>query len=219
MSNAASRYRDWVDKRNDPLDRKRIAYAALDTYVTLANCDRIQLTDLQSIITAAKSKYLTVWDVGTVFLVRLAESHTAAQEAMLEIMESSKANERSHIIWALTAQLPKDFRLNMLGKAIPDRAKHVRTIAAAKTDLFGFKELIPDLEAQRDQERDDKVKDTLHFHIVMLRDGYILKLNADGNPCLTVRTKNGWGSPYITQEDIDQGRLQAKIEEMQTKRY
>ncbi|MBW4443181.1 MAG: hypothetical protein KME10_18465 [Plectolyngbya sp. WJT66-NPBG17] len=219
MPSSTSRYRDWVDKRNDPLDRKQIAYAALDAYEEIANRDLIQLDDLTPIITAAKSQYMTVWDVGTVFLVRLAETHIAAQGAMLEIMDSPKAKERLHLIWALTARLPEDFRMNIIRKAISDRAKRVRTIAAAKADLFGFKELLLELEAQRDRESDDDVRNTLQFHIVMLRSGYILERDADGNPCLSVRTKNGWTSPRITQEDIDQGRLGSKIEEMQTKDY
>lgn len=57
------------------------------------------------------------------------------------------------------------------------------------------------------------------MHIAMLRDGYILERDKDGNPQLTVRTKNGWGSPYITQRDIDDGKLGDKIKEMQSKDY
>lgn len=214
MSINVARHREWLDRRNDPLERKQIAYTALDAYEALENKDHIQLDDLQPIVTAAKSKYSTVWDIGTVFLVRLAESHAAAREAMLKIMESPKANERSQIVWALTARLPKDFRVQMIRKAITDRSKYVRFEAATKADLFGFKELIPEIEAQRDRESDPESKSALDFHVVMLRDGYLLKRSADGSFYLAVRTKNGWGGSYITQEDIDDGRLWEKIEKM-----
>lgn len=193
---------------------KQLAYAALDAYEKLTKRKRIRPHELERLVVAAKSRYLVAWDIGTVFLARLAESHVVAREAMLGIMESTKAEERSKIIGALNGKLPKEFLLKMIRKAIDDRAKSVRMTAGTTADVLHLKELIPDLQARLETEGDSDVQRALRFHIAMLDVGYEIEDWGDGLCRLTVSTDRGWRSQLISKEQATGEPLRAVLAEV-----
>jgi hypothetical protein len=219
MTIPVSRYREWVDSRNAPIERKQIAYAALDAYERLADQTDVPRGDLEPIVVAAKNPYRFVWDIGTVFLVRLAVIHQATRDAISEIMESKNANERSQIVWALQETLPRDYLIHIIRTALNDRSKEARSEAATKADVFCLNELLPELKARLAIEPDKDVQRTIGFSVEMLTTGHILEYDNEGNPRLTVKTKRGCASPYITQKDIDDGRLESIISELRSKDY
>ena len=58
MNIPVSKYREWVNERNAPSDRKQIAYAALDAYEKLVTRETIERDDLEPIVIAARSPYI-----------------------------------------------------------------------------------------------------------------------------------------------------------------
>jgi len=214
-----TRYREFVSRSNEPEERKALANEAVDTYVKLAGQDSIHREELEPIITATQHPHTFVWDIGTVFLVKLAVSHEVARDAVAELARHKKADVRDSIIWALKDGLPRDFLLQVLRGALSDRSKKVRQQAIKVADMLRMEELVPDLNALLQTEKNEDVRKALQFHIPMMTDGYRLKYNECNEPQLTVRTNNGWGSPRVTQQDIDEGRLPDIIKEMRSKPY
>jgi hypothetical protein len=218
-----ARYREFVADSNEPEERQTLANQALDTYEVLANRDDIQTEDLEPIVIAAQHPHKFVWDIGTVFLVKLAVSHDAARDAIVELAGHNKADVRDSIIWALKWAwkdgLPRDLVLQVLRGAFSDRVKKVRQQAIKVADMLRMEELVSDLNDLLQTENNEDVRKTLRFHIAMMTDGYLLAYNDRNEPRLTVRTKNGWGGSSITQQQIDEGKLPDIVREMQSKDY
>lgn len=204
---AVARYRQFIESRNESTERKELANCALDSFEKLAKQEHIQRNDLDALAAAARHPHKFVWDIGTVFLVKLAVTHTVARDAITELASDKKADVRNSIIWALKRQLPNEFLMKTLKRGLSDRSKKVRQQAIKVSDMLRVKELVPELQAMLDTEPNQEVQRTLKFHIPMMTDGYLLEYNDRKEPQLIVRTNSGWGSARVTQQDIDAGRL------------
>ncbi len=217
MQIPVSEYREWIEKRNDPEDRKQVARAVLDAYEELTDRTTIEEHELEPIVAAATSPYLVAWDIGTTFLVRLAKKNSTAQEAIRNIaFHARKVNARFQIVATLRPGLPEKLCVEIVKRALHDKGNRVREKAVFAADRLHLKQLLPDLEARLGCEEHPNVRWHLKYHIAMLRDGYLLERDEKGNPMLTVRTKNGWASPPITQQDLDDGRLQDIVKQVQS---
>jgi hypothetical protein len=135
-------------------------------------------------------------------------------------MGSKKVTERFRImamlgyLWEST-RLSRSFIDELIRSALQDKGNRVREKAAEAADRLQMKELIPELETSLRRERHRNAKEALRFHLAMLRDGYLIEYEK-GKPVLTVRGRRGWGRPYITQDDIDQGKLASIIADTQS---
>jgi len=140
-------YRDWINSRKVPSDRKQLANEALNTFEILSARKTIEPFDLEPIIQAAKSPYLVAFDIGTEMLVRLAVNNLTAQSVIREIvLGARKENERFRMIAALNNDLPREFTIELLRKALYDKGKRVREKAAAMADTLELKELLPEID-------------------------------------------------------------------------
>lgn len=218
-----ARYRKWVDEHHAPAEQKASAYRALDQYETLANRKKIHRDDLAPIAAAASSSQLVAWDIGTVFLARLAGAHSAAREALVELSRHKKADVRNSIVWSLKwawkEGLPRGFVLQILRGALSDRSKKVRQQAIKVADMLQLKELVADLEDLLQTEKNKDVLKSLRFHLGMMTDGYLLEHDARNELRLTVKKESGWSGRLITQQEIDEGRLPEIIREMQNRPF
>lgn len=202
-----ARYRRFIETRNESAERKDFANRALDCFERLAKEDHIQRNDLEPLVAASRHPHIFVWDIGTVFLVKLAVTDATARDVITELVGDKKANVRNSIIWALKGELPREFLLQTLRVGLSDRSKKVRQQAIKVSDMLRVNELVPELQEMLETEQDREVQRTLQFHIPMMTDGYLLEYDDRKEPQLIVRTNSGWGSARITQEDIDAGRL------------
>jgi len=201
-------YRDWINSRKVPSDRKQLANEALNTFEILSARKTIEPFDLEPIIQAAKSPYLVAFDIGTEMLVRLAVNNLTAQSVIREIiLGARKENERFRMIAALNNDLPREFTIELLRKALYDKGKRVREKAAAMADTLELKELLPEIDKCLHSESHPITKKGIELHAAMLRDGYLLKKIEDGNYSLTVRINNGWRVQIVKKAEIENGKL------------
>jgi hypothetical protein len=112
----------------------------------------------------------------------------------------------------LTGDLPKGFLREMVSITLCDNGSRVRSKAAGVCGHLRLSDMLPEMECRLKVERNKAVRDSLEFFIAMLRDGYLLKYRGR-QPVLWVRTPESYCAPAITQEDIDNGKLQAIIAE------
>lgn len=206
------RWHEWVEEQREPPDRKRMAHAALDAYEKLAKRKRIRPDELEPIVIAAKCPYSFVWEIGTKFILCLAETNSTAQNAIRDIVVNArKVNERFQMVAKLRSGLPESFCEELIRQALNDKGNRVREKAAEAPDRLHLKRLVPDLENRLQMETHPNAKRSLEFHTVMLRDGYLLENDGQGNAKITIREKDGWSSQFITQSDIDEGKLEEII--------
>ena len=194
-------------------------FAALDAYEILSQKRNITRIELEPIIDAMRSGWVAADTSAGHLLAELASRHVAAQEALRELTTSRKSKERSAAIYCLSNEIPKLLLCELLTLGIIDRSKAVCRRAAMKCDLLRLKEMLPELEKRIVVERDNDLKYELEFHAAMIRNGYMVKRNADGSLTLHVREKNGWSSQEISQEDIDGGSIPVLVAERQSKKY
>lgn len=215
MPFSVSESRDRINRCNAPSDRKRIALEALDAYEAVADRTSIEMHELAPIVVAVKSPYDIAWGSGTRLLIRLGKINPTARDANRDIiLNSRKVNERFQMIATLTAGLPEEWYVEIIRQALNDKGCRVREKAAEAADRLRLKQLVLDLERRLLREEHPKTRRSLEFHAAMLRDGYILEHDDRGNPRLTIRDKDGWVGKYITKKDLDDGMLNAIINEV-----
>src|SRR5262249_49324844 len=165
------------------------------------------------IVNAALCRFKGVWMMGADLLFRVGAKNKDARDAVLEILTSKKAADRYHVICMLgylwdSIRLPRSFMEGVIRTGLKDKSDLVRVEAAVAADRLSIKALIPDVETCLQTEGDADSKKTMAFHLAMLRDGYLLEYR-DGQPELHVRFKQGWTGAFITQDDVDSGRLES----------
>src|SRR5258706_6661383 len=88
----------------------------------------------------------------------------------------------------------------LLRNGLTDRSARVRWKAAEKIGTFERKELLPQLQAAYASETNSKARAEIEFELRLLRDGYIVEPSTPSGFDVTVRTKNGICSGYVTDD-------------------
>lgn len=195
----AGTYRDWVEHYpNQPADRVAQARAAIEAFEA---AERDPAADLGPLVVAASSPHKLVCETGGTLLALLAVNHPGAQLAFRRLATARAATARFHAVAFLTTDLPEPLRREVLGRALDDRSAKVRWKAVEQAEEFGFRDLLPRLEAMAETDQDAGVRRTLGLPIPLLRDGYVLQPSPDGRGYhLTVRGPHGIGGPFIPND-------------------
>src|SRR5262249_36511416 len=106
----------------------------------------------------------------------------------------------------------------LLGQALTDRGKRVRSRAAYVCDALRQAEMVPGMLRQAEVEPEADVKRELEFHAAMIRDGYVVEPKEGGGLTLHIRLRAGWTCQDITQKDVDRGRVPAIVAKRRAER-
>jgi hypothetical protein len=207
MADVVTRYREWVERNIAEPNKRELLNRAIDAYAQASDAGRVTAAPVEPLVVAAKSRFTRVWESAMELLVRLTPKHPVVRDAMREMLNSNKVNERFNVVAGLKACVPKSLPIELIRRALNDKGSRVRGKAAEAADRLFLSELLPDLESTLASEGNPSAKENMEFHVAMLRDGYILRREEDGRPRLAVRIKRGWAMPPITQKDIDEGKL------------
>ena len=207
MPDLVARYRAWVERNIAQPNERELLNRAIDAYAQARDAASVTAAQVEPLVFAAKSRFTRVWETAMELLVPLAPKHAVVRDAMREMLNSKKVNERFNVVASLMACVPKSLSMEVIRRALNDKGSRVREKATEAADHLFLNELLPDLERRLAFEGSPGAKKALEFHVAMLRDGYILRREEDGTPRLTVRTKRGWTMPQITQKDIEDGKL------------
>jgi hypothetical protein len=216
-----SSYREWLRDRREDRPKKLLAERAMDAFEALEHRKTIRADDLAPIIEAARSPHMVAWDIGMHFLCRLAAAHDVAREAMRNLGAYRKSGVRSNLILVLHDRLPKEFCIEMIRRALTDKSKRVRGLAADQARILILHELLPDLTRRADHEVEPKLKFAMKWAIALIRDRYFVYPRPDGSQAFVVRISDGCpaqilypGPGWCTQADIDERGPKAVAEEI-----
>jgi hypothetical protein len=99
-----------------------------------------------------------------------------------------------------------------------DKIARVRKKAVDWICRRRMKQLVPELETAFENEKSAKDKKTIEFYLRLLRDGYILKEEADGGYWVTAHSKDGGTtSRYVSKSDFELLGIEAIVFEMAEK--
>lgn len=147
-------YRTWIDECLVEPQRRRIASEALDAFDRMENAATILPESIEPIVAAASCRYVRVWEIGADLLNRLAVRHSAAQNAIINLLRDRKADIRFHAIVLLgLSHLPGALARSLIRLGLRDRSYQVRGKVAEAACQLGLTDLIADLEFARSDEK------------------------------------------------------------------
>jgi hypothetical protein len=201
--------RNWVQSHPRIKEEERcLIVAAMGSFESLNQVKACSREQLAAIMAAACSRWQAAQGYGGRFLAELAGKHPAAQAAFRELVAFRKYDVRLQAIMHLSIKMPRQLLQELLGQAITDRSKGVRTWAAYQCDILQIREMVPEMLRQAEVEPDAAVKRDIEFHAAMTRDGYLIERKEGGGLTLHIRLRNaGWTWQDISQEDVDRGRV------------
>jgi hypothetical protein len=212
--------RTWLQSHPRIKDaERRVIFAAMDCFEALKGKKDVARNQLEPVLAATRCPRPAAWEIGGRLLAALGEKHPAAQEAFRELMASRKADERFQAVLSLSGRLPGSLLQDLLGQALTDRSKRIRSRAAYMSDVLQLREMVPGMLRQAEVERDADVKRDLEFHAAMIQDGYMVESKEGDGLTLHIRLRDGWTWQDIKQSDVDRGRVPAIVAKRRAERW
>jgi hypothetical protein len=166
--------------------------------------------ELDTMLRCAEIRSALVGASAAGLLGELAARFPAARNAVSKMSRDSKVHVRVNALVALHSAEPFDLHEEVLRTALTDRSAQVRRLAADKAMQFGLRQLLPDLEAAIEAERNLSVRKNLVWEHALLRDGYFLELRADKRVSVTFRTLGGGAAmTLVTAQELKDKGLKA----------
>jgi hypothetical protein len=214
----AEHYREWFQRLPKmPAGRLAPAHAAVDAFEAIERKRQITAADLAPLVAAARSPYTAVNNTGCNLLVELADRHPAARQCLVQLARDKRAVVRFSAVYAVGMVLGKGFYLSeplrreIVERALGDRSTLVRRTAIEQAETFGFKDLLPRLEAMQRTETNDDVLKALAKHIPLLRDGFLLEPSGQGGYFLWVRLPGSLSGTGIARADYSEEFVRQQV--------
>lgn len=209
--------REWVYFTQFEEAQRQLIFDALDAWDLAAVRPTLSATDLEPLLKAAKHANLLPRRIGISLLTLLAQVHEAARQALLTLLDSKRAVTRwqciTHIHSYRIKNLPKEFIEQIIRKGLDDRLPRTRQAAADLMMCYQRKDLLSLLENKLAVEKDAATVKSFQFVIPLVRDGYFLEEEPDGQLRLTSWTPYSVGSQPISKEDATSDKIKKIIAE------
>jgi hypothetical protein len=185
-------------------EQKEILVTACYMFDLLVTKESITVEEIEPIVTAAKHKSMSVWQIGANFLWALAVKHEVAREFIRILITSKKANERFQIMASYREDVPTWFSKEIILIGIHDKkGRRVREKAAEAFYALDLKELIPIFEEAYVNETNEQTKKSIGLFLPLVRDGYKLEQIDEHTLSLTFRTKGlGMKGMWVRPEEV-----------------
>jgi len=129
-------------------------------------------------------------------------------------MASAKAHARFAALCSTTTHTQAEVLRAVVQRGLMDKSARVRWKAADRADRLECRDLLPDIERAIEAERNRKTRQTLQYHLRMLRDGYIAKDQADGRVSIWIRTPQGSSGHDVDADAIKKKGIAAVVAEL-----
>lgn len=212
-----SSHKNWIKHKIKDSEKRKVAEKAHAQYEYLKNKNDFSLTDLQPIIDGINNKFSAVSDISAEMLMDLAEYSRVAQDAVVDLLNSTRANVRFIPVAYLRTSLPRPLCNKVITIGLNDRSVKVRAEACKNCEILNLKELLPLLKQRVLTENHHDVKEEMKYSIALLEHGYYFRYE-NGEPKLTIRDEDGFYPVRITQEDIDKKGIQSIVAQEKAKR-
>lgn len=132
---------------------------------------------------------------------------------LLNLCQHKSVKVRSSLAFYAGPQLPVEQQTALYGALLADKAASVRIKTVQQIGMHALNEWAPYLQRMRDSEKATKVIDALNFWIPLLTDGFRTEVAAGGIN-ITVSTRRGISSQFVTVEDPNDPRVLEVVREM-----
>ena len=158
--------------------------------------------DLQILADAASSARTPLGESAALMLGQLARDSALARDAIIRMSKGRKVHIRVNALVALQSFDPCDLHKTVARLALHDPSARLRELAADLVRRWRMSDLLPELEASIQRERNDDLRKTLEAQRDLLRDGY--KIEHRGNDVIWVTFQTPGGgltSTHVSGEE------------------
>lgn len=169
---------------------------------------------LQSVVEAASSERLPIYELSTTVLGKLAERDRNALEAILKMSKARQSHVRHNALLCLTEEMPIELCVDIVRSALMDKSVRVRRKAADWAGRLKLKAVLPDMEKAEAIEPDEATRNTIGYELRMLRDGYFVEPPDGGVSYVTVNSPKGGRTTFRAKSsDIEERGIAVIVSE------
>jgi hypothetical protein len=207
-------YKDWLKHeysgpRN--LDDEATLLQVAAAYDAVQHSGRLTKGQLQKIVNGASSKKMLVWSNSVDLLNHISVQFGEAADAVIEMSKSKQAHVRFNALCSLGRNTPTAVVDAVIRSGLVDKSSRVRWKAADRAHQLKRIQLVPELTAAIQVERDAKTRSAMAFDLSLLRDGFILKKADSGNFDLTVSYPGGIMGKTVSARDVRSQGIEAIV--------
>lgn len=217
METQRAKIEAWLQGRGGARDPQLegTLLAVAEAYDRVKETGKLEAEQLRLIVEGAASAQVAIWETCVHLLGNLSAEWPEAAGAVLAMSTNRKAQVRFNGLCCLTSGTPAAIVKTMLKAGLVDKSSKVRWKAAAVIDKLGLVDLLPNLAAALAAEQDAKTKSTLEYHLLLLRDGYILQPGPGGISQVTARIPRGSITRGVTADELRAKGIAAIVSELQ----
>lgn len=212
------RYATWLEGRRSPRDAKDEAdlLSAASAYDAAIDNNSLTSDQLLRVVTASCHPHTIVWSNAVDLLAKLSARWREASTAIAEMSRSPQVQTRFAALCALGEATPVATTDAILTAGLRDRSSKIRWKSADRAERLERRNLISDIETALGSEVNLKTARSIEFHLRMLRDGYWVQPDSDGQSRVTVRISKGSTSRVIRNDELKGKGLENVLEEMRS---
>jgi hypothetical protein len=142
----------------------KLSFAAIDSFEKIMISRKFNEADVLRIMTAAKSRNLGPYYVGTNLVLALFEDYPEMEAVWRELTKSKSAHERWVAISILRDErIAENFTMELITNALKDKSSKVRLFAVECVYIRYLSPLFPQLKKMIEIEKDKNVIKSLEW--------------------------------------------------------
>lgn len=192
-------------------------HRAIDAYGAILKAGAIAADDLEPIVEAVMSSRVPLLEHASGLLSRLTGKFPEACDALLALSHHPKSHVRFNAIICISDLTPLALAQQILCERLRDKGARVRLKAADWILRRRRRECIPNLESALSVEKNDKTRETIEFGLRLLRDGYILGKQSQGQVSVTFLPKDSrtiCKGAFVDQSELTERGIEVIVREL-----
>lgn len=135
-----------------------------------------------------------------------------------QLTNHRSASVRRGLAFHLSRRFPVEFKCEIYGALLPDKAASVRVQTIHRIGMREFKAMLPELRTLRSSERNSKVIESLDYWIPLLEVGYRVEPSAiPGMLAVTALTGHGTASTNVKTTDPQDPLIRRVVAELRNR--
>ncbi len=153
------------------------------------------------------------------WLMRVTHYFEAARHEMFRVMEQEGEESRLQLIKAIWKNMPpRSTTIALLQQGLADPCERVRYVAVDRIRACDIRELLPQLEEQRQMETEPKIQRFIDFTTALMEDGFYVEQKPDSEDYLVSVNigSGGVSSRSIPADEYSPAAVQHALEQLRS---
>jgi len=158
-------------------------------------------------------------DQSGTWLMQVSHYFEAARHEMVRVMEQEGEETRLQLVKAIWKNTPpRSTTIALLQHALADACERVRYFAVDRIRACDVRELIPQLQEQRQLETEPKIQRFIDFNIALMEDGFYVEQKPDSQDHLVSANigSGGISSKTIPADEYSPQAVQRALEQLRS---